>query len=98
MYNFEGLIVGVSSFLIIGIFHPIVIKGEYFFGKKIWPVFLIFGILLSLISLHVQNLPFSAILSVMGFSCFWSIHELFEQVERVKKGWFPKNPNRKYDD
>ncbi|MBQ5683504.1 MAG: DUF4491 family protein, partial [Peptococcaceae bacterium] len=28
---------------------------------------------------------------------FWSIGELKEQRERVEKGWFPKNPNRKYD-
>ena len=28
--------------------------------------------------------------------CFWSIKEVFEQRERVRKGWFPKNPKRKY--
>jgi len=28
-------------------------------------------------------------------SCLWSILELFEQEERVKKGWFPKNPKKK---
>jgi len=34
-------------------------------------------------------------LGVIGCSCFWSIKELYEQRERVKKGWFPDNPNRK---
>ena len=30
--NFEGLLVGVFTFLIIGVSHPIVIKTEYYFG------------------------------------------------------------------
>ena len=34
-------------------------------------------------------------LSAHACSCFWSIKELFEQRDRVKKGWFPENPNRK---
>ena len=53
-YNLTGIVIGIATFLIIGIFHPMVTKGEY-----------------------------------------WSIGELFEQRERVAKGWFPKNPKRK---
>ena len=34
--QFNGLIMGISVFLIIGIFHPIVIKAEYYFTKKSW--------------------------------------------------------------
>ncbi|MBQ3875694.1 MAG: DUF4491 family protein, partial [Bacteroidaceae bacterium] len=30
--NYIGLITAVATFLIIGVFHPIVIKGEYHFG------------------------------------------------------------------
>ena len=56
-YNLTGIVIGIATFLIIGIFHPMVTKGEYYFGVKIW----------------------------------W----LFEQRERVAKGWFPKNPKRK---
>jgi hypothetical protein len=37
----------------------------------------------------------STLLGVFAFSSFWSIHELFEQRERVRKGWFPQNPKRK---
>ena len=33
---FTGLIIGVATFLIIGLFHPLVIKGEYYFGTRIW--------------------------------------------------------------
>ena len=31
-YNLTGLLIGGATFLIIGLFHPIVIKGEYYFG------------------------------------------------------------------
>lgn len=41
--NFEGIIIGIGAFLIIGILHPVVIKAEYYIGKRIWPVFLIGG-------------------------------------------------------
>ena len=26
----------------------------------------------------------------------WGIKEMKEQQERVRKGWFPRNPKRKY--
>ena len=29
---------------------------------------------------------------ILGFALLWSIHELFQQKERVRKGWFPKKP------
>jgi hypothetical protein len=35
------------------------------------------------------------LLGVFACSSLWSIGEIFEQRERVKKGWFPKNPNRR---
>lgn len=34
--NFEGIILGLATFLLIGVFHPIVIKSEYYFGVKCW--------------------------------------------------------------
>lgn len=95
--NFQGIIIGIISFAIIGVFHPIVIKAEYYYGKKIWPVFLFAGIIMAGTSLLVENIIISVTLGVAGFASFWSIHELIEQEERVKKGWFPKNPRRKYD-
>ncbi|MGG7163867.1 DUF4491 family protein [Clostridium ihumii] len=92
--NFNGILIGVISFLIIGIFHPIVIKGEYYFGKRIWPIFLISGIIFIFLSLSSSIGVLSAVFGILGFSCFWSINEIIEQEERVKKGWFPKNPKR----
>ena len=48
-------------------------------------------------SLFVKNIYLSVAFGVISFSCFWSIHELFAQEQRVKRGWFPKNPKRNYD-
>lgn len=93
--NFEGLIAGVCTFLIIGLFHPIVIKAEYYWGVRCWWIFLFVGIVAAATSLLIENLMISTLLGVFAFSSFWSIHELFEQRERVRKGWFPKNPKRK---
>ena len=42
-YNLTGLVIGISTFLIIGLFHPVVIKCEYYFGTRCWWMFLIFG-------------------------------------------------------
>ena len=92
--NFQGIIIGLASFLIIGIFHPIVIKGEYYIGRKIWPAFLLLGLILIGLSMFIDNVSVSAIVGVTGFSSLWSIHEIFEQEERVKKGWFPYNENK----
>lgn len=93
---FEGIIIGICTFIIIGIFHPIVIKGEYYIGKKIWPIFLILGIISLILSLFMNNIIISALIGVLGFTLLWSIHEIIEQEERVKKGWFPENPNKKH--
>lgn len=92
---FQGIIIAVATFLIIGLFHPIVIKSEYYWGVKCWPVFAVAGIALLIWSLYISDVLFASIVGVVGCSSLWSILEIFEQRERVRKGWFPKNPNRK---
>lgn len=92
---FTGLIIGVATFLIIGIFHPLVIKGEYWFGVRIWWVFALSGIVTVAASLLTDNVVVSTLLAVWGASSFWSIGELFEQRKRVEKGWFPKRPEKR---
>ena len=90
--NFEGVLIGVIVFLLIGIFHPIVIKCQYYFTDKIWPIFLFFGIVFCIASLFINQIILSSALAVLGFTSLWSIGELKEQTKRVEKGWFPKNP------
>jgi low temperature requirement protein LtrA len=92
--KFDGLIIGVIAFLIIGIFHPIVIKGEYYFTEKIWPLFLLTGLIALVLSCFARQTILSSALGVLGCTCLWSILELKAQARRAEKGWFPRNPKR----
>ncbi len=87
--QYEGVLIGACSFLIIGLFHPLVIQAEYHLSKRVWPLFVLAGGLLILASLFARGHALSALLGIAGFSCLWSVRELYEQEERVRKGWFP---------
>jgi arginine exporter protein ArgO len=93
---FTGLLLGLLSFLIIGVSHPIVIKLEYYKGKKSWWFLFSIGIFFSITSLFLSDI-LSIVAGVIGFSFFWSTFEIFKQHERVLKGHAKRNPNRKYE-
>lgn len=97
-WHLEGLLIGLFTFLIIGLFHPLVIKGEYYFGRPVKWAFLAGGIVFLAATLWLgrHSITLSALCGVTAFSCFWSIKEIDEQVERVRQGRFPKNPRRRY--
>lgn len=95
-HSLTGLAIGVCTFLIIGLCHPLVIKGEYYFGVKCWWVFLAAGIACTAGALLIANVFWQSLLGVGACSMFWSIKEIFEQRERVAKGWFPENPKRRH--
>jgi len=92
--NFDGIILGAASFLIIMVSRYSCIAGEYHFTKKIWILFLIIGIVSVVAAFFIQNMLVSGIIAILGFSYLWGIHEVIEQEERVAKGWFPKNSKR----
>jgi hypothetical membrane protein len=92
--RFDGLVIGIIAFAIIGIFHPIVIKGEYYFTERIWPLFLLAGVAVLVLSCFVRQTILSSALGVLGCTCLWSILELREQAKRVERGWFPRNQKR----
>ncbi|MDR1746007.1 MAG: DUF4491 family protein [Tannerella sp.] len=94
-YNLTGLFVGLATFLIIGVFHPLVIWGEYYFGVKCWWVFLLMGMIGITGSFLVKNIVVSSLCGVFAFSSLWGIGELFHQRKRVEKGWFPKRENKR---
>ena len=95
-HHLLGLLIGISTVLIIGLFHPLVIKAHYYWGTGCWWIFLLLGIAGIVLSIIIEEVLWSALLGVFAFSSLWTIKELFEQEERVRKGWFPKNPKRKY--
>ncbi len=94
---FTGLLIALGTFLIIGLFHPIVIKTEYYTGTRYWWVFLLTGIGCIIGSLLIAHHIVSALVGVTGASLLWAIGELFAQKKRVEKGWFPMNPRRQHE-
>ena len=93
---FTGIIIAICTFLTIGIWHPIVIKTEYYWGTRPWIVYLVVGVVCIATALFIENAIASSVVGVFGASALWAIGELFEQKKRVEKGWFPKNPNRQH--
>ena len=94
MLNGSGILIGLTVFVVTGILHPVVIKCEYYFSDRIWPIFLLGGLVFCVASLFADHSLLSAILGVVGFTLLWSIRELKQQTKRVEKGWFPRNPKR----
>ena len=94
---FTGIIIAICTFLTIGIWHPIVIKTEYYWGTRPWVVYLAVGIVCVAGALFIEDTLLSAVVGVFGASALWGIGELFEQKKRVEKGWFPMNPKRKHE-
>ncbi|MDR2520400.1 MAG: DUF4491 family protein [Bacteroidales bacterium OttesenSCG-928-I14] len=82
--NIKGLSLGLFTFIIIWIFHPLVIKIEYYFKNKSWYVFLITTIVNAFISTRIQDVFISSMFGVLAFVSFWSIFETFKQTKRVK--------------
>lgn len=93
-YHLFGIVTGLCTFLIIGLFHPLVIKAHYYFGTGSRWWFAAAGVAFIVVSFLVDDIFLSTILGVTGFSSLWSVREIVEQEQRVKKGWFPANPKR----
>ena len=92
-YHLSGLVIGICTFLIIGLFHPIVVKAEYYWGTKCWWIFLLLGIGGIIASLYTENIMIASLLGVFAFSSFWTIKEIFEQKNEWKKAGFPRIQN-----
>ena len=93
--HWEGILIGICTFLIIGLFHPIVVKAEYYWGTRCWWIFLLLGIAGLIGSVLVSQILLSTLLGVFSFSSFWTIKEVFEQRERVlMNSNYTSNKNR----
>jgi len=92
--NFSGLIIGAVFLVGCGLGHMLIVKGEYRFGTKWWPLLLVIGLSVVVISLFVNSPLLSGVLGIVGFISLWSIYELCRQKERVAKGWFPSKERR----
>lgn len=88
-YNLTGLVIGVATFLIIGLFHPMVIKGEYYFGVRCWWFFLLMGVAAIAASVAVRHILWSTLLAVWGASSLWSIGEPVRAARTCGEGMVP---------
>ncbi|MBU2611221.1 MAG: DUF4491 family protein [Chloroflexi bacterium] len=86
-----GLLLGLATFLIIGLGFVWVIRGERYLGYLWWPYIMGLGILLVLGSLLLASEWASALVGTVGASLVWGSTELKEQAVRAELGWFPFN-------
>lgn len=93
--NFTGLIFAMVAVLFIGLGFVWVIKLEYYIGAHISKIILIFGSILMICSLFIENFWGSSILGLVAGTIIWGSFELPDQELRAKAGQFPINPNRK---
>ena len=93
--NLNGVFLGFFMLLVIGIGFLWVIKLEYYLGAGVWKIVLVIGLLICLASLFMPDFATSAILGIFGGSVVWGATELPGQEERVQRGLFPSNPNRR---
>ncbi len=96
LFNWQGFLLGLAAFFMIGVFHPVVAKMEYHLGKKSWWMLFVPGIACLGASFFFNTVA-SIILGCLAFSFFWSTLEIFMQHERVLKGRAKRNPKRNYD-
>ena len=92
--NWTGIISGAAMIVLTGVFHPVVVKCEYYFSARVWPVFLVLGVVSLGVSAIAENAAVSSVAGILGAILLWCIRELKEQEKRVANGWFPKNPKR----
>ena len=86
--QFAGVILGLVTFLMIGVLHFSVVKIEKVWGSHLWPGFVVLGLLFGVGSLLVDEVLISALLGVNGFLFAWSGPELKKQKERAERDSF----------
>ena len=69
--NFMSVLLAVCTFLIIGLFHPLVIKTEYYFGTRPWWLWLIGGLASIVGALFISDNFLSTLLAVLGATLLW---------------------------
>ena len=67
-YHLGGIAIGICTFLIIGLFHPVVVKAEYYWGTRCWWIFLVLGIAGIIGTVLISDILISSLLGVFSFS------------------------------
>ncbi len=81
--QYAGVVLGVYTFVMIGVLHYAVVKIERVIGAQVWPLFILLGFFFGAWSLFTENILNSTLLGVSAFLFAWSGPELKKQRERV---------------
>jgi hypothetical protein len=87
--NWFGILIGLSTLLIIGLGFFWVIRGERYFGYLWWPYTMGMGMALVAVSVCITSNWISALIGAAGASLIWGSTELKEQAVRSELGWVP---------
>jgi len=87
---FDGIIIGLIAFIMIGLFHPLVIYGEYHFGVKICTLFFCFGIISCIILIIIENKIISATIAIIDFIVFGVYMNCSNRKKELKMAGFQK--------
>ena len=90
--NWTGIISGIAMIILTGIFHPVVVKCEYYFGARAWPAFLVMGIASLGVSAYTESAALSSIAGILGAVVLWCIRELKEQEKKTEGNVFRRPP------
>lgn len=91
--GWQGLVVGLAVFAMIGVCHPLVVWLEYHVGKWVWWVLSAAGGVFFILSLFVGGV-LSVLLGGAGAAMFYSSLEVCRQHRRASLGHARRNPSR----
>lgn len=91
--GWQGVFVGLSVFVMIGVCHPLVVWLEYKVGRGVWWVLAVVGVAFFGLSLFVWGVV-SVLLGGAGAAMLYSALEVRRQYRRVVLGRAKRNPQR----
>ena len=86
---FTGITIALMTFLAIGIWHPIVIKTEYYWGTRPWVVYLLVGIACCATALFVENVYVSSFLGVESQQEKYNLIKIASNMVYSMRSCFP---------
>ena len=91
--NWQGLLVGLAVFAMVGVCHPMVVWMEYNIGRRVWKLLLVVGVFLLVPSLFASGVV-ASVLGGASAAVIYSAVEVVRQHKRAVLGRAARNPRR----